>query len=202
LKKNQVVAEMNIKNLPVSQRTNPKDMSACTNSIDDYCTYIYKVKIAKEKYRPREFIIFSDYSPEAPGVEPGAAQQLVFKKTGPSVFEVVWPGADLQPTPELFQEQYTQVMTQKVKCGLKAEGKKKELAELMALPEEERYQKIYESGLLSIKGKTWTLSEWRASIAELKQAENLALWEAAQAAVKACDCKAEPPCWKQQPAEK
>ena len=119
---------------------------------------------------------------------------LVFKNTGPNVYEVIWKGVDLQPTPELFQEQYVTVMTRKVKCTMKDDGKTKEYKEMVALPEMERYQKLYEEGMLAMKGKAWTLGEWRASIAELQQ--HAELWTAAQKMVEDCKCNADPPCWK------
>jgi hypothetical protein len=223
LEKNIVVAEQNIKNLPISSRSNvdpvkgdknkPLAMKACTDSPDDYCTYVYKVTISKEKYRPRHFLILSEYSPEAPGLEmDGKVAKfivdnkevkgipLVFKNTGPSIYEVVWPGADLQPTPELFQEQYVTVMTRKVKCGMKDEGKSKEYKEIMAIEDDlERYQRLYEEGLLGIKGKTWTLADWRASIVELQTHPEL--WTTAQKMVTDCKCSADPPCWKSYFAE-
>lgn len=64
--------------------------------------YIYKVFIIKEKYCLCEFIILSEYSLEVFGVDFGGVQQLVFKKIGLSVFEVVWFGVDLQFIFELF----------------------------------------------------------------------------------------------------
>jgi hypothetical protein len=219
---NQKVEDFQIKNLPISSRTNPNDQKpenkgrpeACTDSLDDYCTFVYRVRISKEKYRPREFVIYSEHSLDAP--ETGAtetAQQLLFKNTGPSIYEVAWPGADLQPTPELFQEHFVRLWTSRIKCrldateyaafsleGVSEKAKKEQLYQaLRALPEEDMYRKISEAGHLQYGGvdaKSWTQMEWKASLAELKQYPEL--WEAAQKAINDCDCDAEggsKACW-------
>lgn len=221
LKENVVVSEQVIKDLPVSQRTNPNDkdkpaeQKSCTDSVDDYCTYVYKVRISKEKYRPREFVIYSEYSLEAPEttVDP-KAQELLFKSVGPGIHEVNWPGADLQPTPELFQEQFVRLWTTRIKCNLgpedysvfeladvpKKANAKKFYEAFRALPEDEMYQKLVENGHLQYGGiaaKSWTLTEWKASVAELKQ--HPLLWTAANEAIANCDCDAEgnpKACWK------
>lgn len=208
LKERQVVAEQNIKNLPVTSRTNPKDAEnpnrpkACTDSIEDYCTFVYKVKISKEKYRPREFLIFSEYSLDPPGFEDvdKKIQQLLYKNTGPNIYEVNWPGADLQPTPELFQEQFIRVMTSRLKCKLGPEDWKplelKNFSALWELPEDERWQKLADNGLLSHgppNAKVWTMMEWKASIAELKQ--HPVLWTTAEQKINDCKCEEGVKCW-------
>ncbi len=219
---NQKVEDFQIKNLPISSRTNPNDDlpenqgrdRACTDQIDDYCTFIYRVRISKEKYRPREFVIYNEYSLDAPDIGASeTAQQLLFKNTGPSIFEVAWPGADLQPTPELFQEHYVRLWTGRIKCKLDApeyaafslEGvpekakKEKFYAALRALPEDDMYRKISEAGHLQYGGidaKSWTRMEWKSSLAELKQYPEL--WANAQKAVDECNCDAEgnpKACW-------
>jgi hypothetical protein len=227
-----VVAEQHIKDLPVTSRTNPLDAEhpdrpkACTDSTEDYCTFVYLVTITKDKYRPRKFVIFSEYSLEPPNLDLASGaetaqngqrdvwQQLIFKNTGPSVFEVIWPGADLQPTPELFQEQYVRVMTSKIKCGLQPENYEvmeiKDFEALMALPEPDRFQKLSDHGLLGFgegpTGKRWTLSEWEALVAEQRldtpQASNIHLWIEANAAIESCECNPDlPPCWQSIGAE-
>lgn len=208
LKERQVVAEQNIKNLPVTSRTNPKDKEnpnrprACTDSAEDYCTFVYKVKISKEKYRPREFLIFSEYSLDPPGFEDvdKKIQQLLYKNTGPNIFEVNWPGADLQPTPELFQEQFIRVMTSRLKCKLGPEDWKplelKNFRALLELPEDERWQKLADNGLLSHgppNAKVWTMMEWKASVAELKQ--HPVLWTTAEQKINDCKCEEGVKCW-------
>ena len=219
---NQKVEDFQIKNLPISSRTNPNDQKpenkdrpqACTDAIDDYCTFVYRVRISKEKYRPREFVIYSEHSLDAPDVGASeTAQQLLFKNTGPSIYEVAWPGADLQPTPELFQEHFVRLWTSRIKCkldtpeyaafeleGLSEKAKKDKYYDaLRALPEDDMYRKISEAGHLQYGGidaKSWTLMEWKSSLAELKQYPEL--WETAQKAVNECDCEAEgnpKACW-------
>ncbi|MFT5432279.1 MAG: hypothetical protein ACI9OJ_002978, partial [Myxococcota bacterium] len=218
LKEKTVVSEQAIKDLPVTQRTNPEnkpgDPVACTESVDDFCTYVYKVKISKEKYRPREFVIYSEYSLDAPDtvIDP-KAQALLFKGVGPGINEVNWPGADLQPTPELFQEQFVRLWTNRIKCNLSPEdyavfelvdvpkkaNAKKYYAAFRALPEDEMYQKMVENGHLQYGGlqaKSWTLTEWKSSVAELKQ--HPLLWNNASEAIDNCDCDAEgnpKACW-------
>ncbi len=226
LKERQVVNEQNIKDLPVTSRTNPKDAEhpdrpkACTDSKEDYCSFVYRIKISKELYRPREFIVFSEYSLEPPDLVPcdtpdadqekcydaKKVQQLLFKNTGPGIYEVFWPGADLQPTPALFAQQFTRVMTDRIKCKLGPEDwkpleLKNGFRELMELPEDDRWQKLADNGLLSHgppAAKVWTLMEWKASVAELREPENLELWTNAQQTIADCKCEEGVKCW--QPA--
>ncbi len=211
LKEKQVVAEQNIKNLPVTSRTNPKDAEhpdrpkACTDSKEEYCTFVYKIEISKEKYRPRSFVVFSEYSLDPPSLEVDEkkVQQLLFKNTGPGIYEVMWPGADLQPTPELFQEKFIRVMTDRLKCKLGPEDYKntlelKDFNALMELPEDDRWQKLADNGMLSHgppAAKVWTLMEWKASVAELRMPENLELWTTALETISNCKCDPEVKCW-------
>ncbi|MFT7626115.1 MAG: hypothetical protein ACI9WU_005308 [Myxococcota bacterium] len=217
LKEKQIVTEQTIKNLPVTSRTNPKDAGqpdrpkACTDSKEDYCSFVYKIKISKEMYRPREFVVFSEYSLDPPNIEldEKTTQQLLFKNTGPGIYEVMWPGADLQPTPALFRQQFVRVMTDRLKCKLGPEDYKsileiKDFAALMELSEDERWQKLSDNGLLSHgppTAKAWTLMEWKSSVAELRQAENLELWTTAELAINNCACDPEAPkkCWEELP---
>ena len=234
LQENQFVKEHNIQNLPVTSRSNPKDKEDpskpkhCTDDTGEYCTFVYKIKISKEKWRPREFIVFSEYSLEPPdliscgSLDPEFAteeekkncfnekqfQQLLFKNTGPSIYEVAWPGANLQPTPELFQEKFIRVMTDKLKCNmgpddyarLREENPLKNFAQLMELPDDERWQRLAENGLLAHGPpgeKQWTLMEWKSSVAELRQPENIHLWHSALKIITECDCDVEGlKCWK------
>ena len=101
-----IVTRMSVKNLPLTQRSNPKDaadptrVKACTDAAEDLCTFVYKISIAKPLHRTLEFVVESEYSMGAPGLAAGKqAQRLLFKNTGPAIFELAWPGATLRPNP-------------------------------------------------------------------------------------------------------
>ena len=235
LAKNVIVTEAIVKDLPITSRSNPKDkdhperVKACTDDTEDYCTFVYRVKISKEMYYPRSFMIFSDYSqdadPESLKLEDATkqkdwdkAQTLYFKQVGPTIFEVVWPGANLRAKPELFAEQFIRVMTDTVKCQLGPkdyEAMKNEKAEpikdfagLWDMAEDDRWQQMYDTGKLQHgppNSQAWAPLSWRSSVQELKE-ERPELWLEVEERVKNCECKNDEEgrrirCWKGEGSE-
>jgi hypothetical protein len=175
---------------------------ACTMETEEFCTYVYRLTIERELYKPKAYLINSDFSLASPGItaDPKKERVFTFEKKGPSVYEVAWPGVDLQPTPELFQLQYIRLMTTKAgNCSsMMDEEMLKAYGELET--DEARYLYMKENGFLSLGppfSKAWTLDEFNAQIKELKN-DHPALWSQALEVIAACKCNKGPnsECWK------
>ena len=201
LAENVIVKSMQVKNLALTSRTNPRDakdptrLKACTDDPEDYCTFVYRVTISHPGYHPRTVLLTSEYALGAPGVKAEGVTSVMFKSTGPTIYEAAWPGVDLKPTPALFLEAYVRVLTDRIKCQLGPQDYQRmnltDFSSLWALPERDRWQRLYDNGLLSHgppRSMAWPLSAWRAQIATARS-EAPDLWLSAQERIKACACK-------------
>ena len=178
-------------------------LPACTMETEEFCTYVYRLKIERELYKPKEYLINSDFSLASPGItaDPKKERVFTFEKKGPNVYQVAWPGVDLQPTPELFQLQYIRLMTTKSgKCSSMMDEEMLKAYEALET-DDARYVYMKENGFLSLGppyAKAWTLDEFNAQIRELKN-DHPALWTQAQEVITACKCEPgsnNSECWK------
>jgi len=175
---------------------------ACTFNDDEFCTYVYKLRIERDLYKPKQYVINSDFSLASPGltVDKDKERAFTFEKKGPSVYEVAWPGVDLEPTPELFQLQYIRLMTTKAgQCNSYwTDEERKQYAELET--DAAKYQMLYDNGFLSLGppfGKAWTMDEFNAQVRNL-QSKHSDLWTKALEVIGACKCDKGPnsECWR------
>lgn len=90
--------EVEIINLPLTQRTNPGDPTACSTDAEDYCTFVYRVTITHPGHAPRTLVLSSPFALGAPGAGNDGSAGALFSEYGQG-WAASWSPLPLVPNP-------------------------------------------------------------------------------------------------------